>query len=328
MPRRPAGEIDRVRNQLRVMLNDGFRHPGQRFVSARFVAQRFKVSYQTAHRLLIELTDVGLISRRAGSGTYIAGDKRSFRRVQLLFASRARRSGSFGELLIGQLTSALRTRAIPCSIHFGAAPPVEPDAYPVIWEIPRLVEELCAERRFCLVLHDRPPPGIGSLFADSVSVDDFGGGISAGQILQRLRPQACAVVAGPANDQRGIQRVNGFKQIFPQAEIISAASWFFRPALTRILPQLNEASFEAIFCASDRLAQATVAAFERLERTPPPMIGFDNAPIAEQLGLSTIGIPWETFAAAALNIIARRLDGWDGTASSTILPAVPILRST
>ena len=47
------------------MVSEEFRRAGQRFVSARYLSQRFKISYQTAHRLLTELEGDGLIIRRA-----------------------------------------------------------------------------------------------------------------------------------------------------------------------------------------------------------------------------------------------------------------------
>ena len=73
MGRRPRGEIDGIRGTLRAMVSGEFRRAGQRFVSARYLSQRFRVSYQTAHRLLTEMEGDGLIIRRAGSGSFIAG---------------------------------------------------------------------------------------------------------------------------------------------------------------------------------------------------------------------------------------------------------------
>jgi DNA-binding LacI/PurR family transcriptional regulator len=57
------------------------------------------------------------------------------------------------------------------------------------------------------------------------------------------------------------------------------------------------------------------------------MIGFDNAPVAETLGLSTIGVPWEEVARVATAVIKRRLEGRADHASAIVLPPVPIMRS-
>jgi DNA-binding GntR family transcriptional regulator len=67
MGRRPRGEIDGIREALRAMVSNEFRHAGQRFVSGRYLAERFRVSYQTAHRLLTELQSDGFIIRQGVS---------------------------------------------------------------------------------------------------------------------------------------------------------------------------------------------------------------------------------------------------------------------
>jgi DNA-binding transcriptional regulator YhcF (GntR family) len=94
MGRRPRSEVDKIRVSLRIMVSDEFRRAGQRFVSARYISQRFKVSYQTAHRLLTELEGDGFIIRRAGSGSFIAGHQNTLQSALLIFARRAKRSGS------------------------------------------------------------------------------------------------------------------------------------------------------------------------------------------------------------------------------------------
>jgi DNA-binding transcriptional regulator YhcF (GntR family) len=330
MGRRLRGEIDGIRGTLRAMVSDEFRQAGQRFVSARYLSQRFRVSYQTAHRLLTELEGEGLIIRRAGSGSFIAGRKKTLRSALLIFASRAKRSGSFGDLLLRQLVLKMEAMQLPFEVTFGgrARKHIAEDAYPVLWELPRLMHDLSADYRFSLVVHDKPPAGIGSLFTDSISVDDFSGGISAAQVLSRYSPQRPVVIGGPASDRRSQNRINGFRQIFPSAQVIAAGTWFFRPALQKIAAPLSSVQADAIFCCSDRLAEATVACYEKFRISPPIVIGFDNAPIAESLGLSTIGIPWEEVARVATAIIKNRLDGRTDHASAIVLPLVPVIRSS
>jgi Transcriptional regulators len=216
MGRRPAGEIDRIRATLRAMVSDEFRRAGQRLVSARYIAQRFKVSYQTAHRLLNELRGDGMVIRRAGSGSFIAGQKKTLRSAVLIFARRAKRSGSFGDLLLRQLIVKMEAMDLPFEVTFGDIAPkhVPEDVYPVLWESPRLMHNLSADYRFSLVLHDKPPAGIGSLFTDSISVDDFSGGISAGQILARHSPRRPAAIGGPASDPGAKAELTDFARFF------------------------------------------------------------------------------------------------------------------
>jgi DNA-binding transcriptional regulator YhcF (GntR family) len=330
MGRRPRGEIDGIRGTLHAMVSDEFRRAGQRFISARYLSQRFQVSYQTAHRLLTELEGDGLIIRRAGSGSFIAGQKKTLRSALLIFARRAQRSGSFGDLLLRQLVLKMEAMELPFEVRFGSISPkhIREDVYPVLWESPRLVHDLSADYRFSLVLHDKPPAGIGSLFTDSISVDDFSGGISAGQVLSRYSPRRPVVIGGPASDMRSQRRIDGFRQIFPSAQLIVAGSWFFRYAVQNIAAPLSFIQADALFCCSDRLAEAALSCYQKLQIHAPVIIGFDNAPVAETLGLSTIGIPWEEVARAATAVIKKRLDGQTAHASAIVLPLVPVIRNS
>jgi Periplasmic binding protein-like domain len=329
MGRRPSGEIERIRGTLRAMVSDELRRAGQRFVSARYISQRFKVSYQTAHRLLTELELAGLIIRRAGSGSFIAGQKKALRSAFLIFAGRAKRPGSFGDLLLRELVAKLETLAVPFEVTFGSTTlkQVGEDVYPVVWESPRLLHDLSANYRFSLVLHDKPPPGIGSLFTDSISVDDFSGGITAGQIVSRYSPKRPVVIGGPASDGRSQSRIAGFRQVFPTAQVIEAGTWFFRTAVRTMAVSLSSLRPDALFCCSDRLAEAAMIFYRNSKLTLPLLIGFDNAPVAETLGLSTIGIPWQEVARAAGAVIKKRLDGRTDHASAIVLPPVPVLRN-
>jgi DNA-binding transcriptional regulator YhcF (GntR family) len=330
MGRRPRNEVDKIRVSLRIMVSDEFRRAGQRFVSARYISQRFKVSYQTAHRLLTELESDGFIIRRAGSGSFIAGHQNTLQSALLIFARRAKRSGSFGDLLLRQLVAKLEAMELPFEVTFGGIAPmqVREDVYPVLWESPRLMHDLSADYRFSLVLHDKPPAGIGSLFTDSISVDDFSGGITAGQILSRYSPRRPVVIGGPGADARSQNRIDGFRQIFPSAQVIQAGTWFLSSAVQTIAVPLRSLQADALFCCSDRLAQATLICYQKLKIPAPIVIGFDNAPVAETLSLSTIGIPWEEVARAAAAVIKKRLDGQTDHASAIVLPPVPVIRNS
>jgi DNA-binding transcriptional regulator YhcF (GntR family) len=330
MGRRPRGEVDKIRASLRIMVSDEFRRAGQRFVSARYISQRFEVSYQTAHRLLTELEGDGFIIRRAGSGSFIAGHQNTLQSALLIFAKRAKRSGSFGDLLLRQLVSKLEAMELPFEVTFGGIAPmqVREDVYPVLWESPRLMHDLSADYRFSLVLHDKPPAGIGSLFTDSISVDDFSGGITAGQILSRYSPRRPVVIGGPGADARSQNRIDGFRQIFPSAQVIQAGTWFLSSAVQNIAVPLRSLQADALFCCSDRLAQATLICYQKLKISTPIIIGFDNAPVAETLSLSTIGIPWEEVARAAAAVIKKRLDGQTDHASAIVLPPIPVIRNS
>jgi DNA-binding GntR family transcriptional regulator len=100
MSRPPSTHVEAVREKLRTRLRAGVHRPGDRFLSARELAQAFGVSYQTAHRVLDALCGEGLLERRAASGTYIPGGLVDLQGAQLIFNPRARHEQSFGGRLL------------------------------------------------------------------------------------------------------------------------------------------------------------------------------------------------------------------------------------
>ena len=310
------------------MVSDEFRRAGQRFISARYLSRGF--------RLVIRLPP---LANRAGRrwSNHPSSRFRKFHRgseensairsFDFREASTAFRS--FGDLLLRQLVLKMEAMELPFEVRFGGISPkhIREDVYPVLWESPRLVHDLSADYRFSLVLHDKPPAGIGSLFTDSISVDDFSGGISAGQVLSRYSPRRPVVIGGPASDMRSQRRIDGFRQIFPSAQLIVAGAGS-SAMRTNIAAPLSSIQADALFCCSDRLAEAALSCYQKLQIHAPVIIGFDNAPVAETLGLSTIGIPWEEVARAATAVIKKRLDGQTAHASAIVLPLVPVIRNS
>ncbi|MFA7235649.1 MAG: GntR family transcriptional regulator, partial [Phycisphaeraceae bacterium] len=91
MPRPRSEHVAVVKQKLAARLNDGLHRPGSRFMSNRAIAEQFGVSYQTAHRLACELEAEGLLERRPFAGTFVAGRRRGYRGVHLIFNARAGR---------------------------------------------------------------------------------------------------------------------------------------------------------------------------------------------------------------------------------------------
>ncbi|MEM1305433.1 MAG: substrate-binding domain-containing protein, partial [Planctomycetota bacterium] len=83
-----------------------------------------------------------------------------------------------------------------------------------------------------------------------------------------------------------------------------------------------------VFCCNDRLAEGLLHRCRRDRVTPPAVVGFDNAPVAEQLGLTTVGIPWREFVSASAEVIVRRLAGDRSVARRQIFTPLPVLRSS
>jgi hypothetical protein len=332
MARPRTRHVNLVKQKLIARLGDGLHRPGDRFLSSRAIERQFQVSYQTADRLLRELQAEGRIQRRRASGSYVPGVSPRCIGVQLIFDRRARRAGSFGTRLLATLLHRLRRDKINLRqswVESGQPTRVSADRYPILWESPATAILLASQRRRGLILHDRPPAGLGALLLDSISVDDFLGGACAAEIMApRLPPKSrAAVFAGPREDYRSRQRVLGFQSIFPNSEVYNAKTWFLQDALPLAQTILRRKP-AGIFGCNDRLAQAILHTQPQVDAPPPVLIGFDDAPIADALHLSTIAIPWEELAAAAVSIVARRLAGDSGSNSHLILLPKPIIRLT
>ena len=280
-------------------------------MSNRALARLFGVSYQTADILIRELVQEGLLIRRAASGTYLPGPKLDQSSVVLIFHPRARRKNSFGANLLDKLTARLDKEHIHWRMSWtcrevSSKRPITTSRFPIIWDRPEAVDAAIRQRRNALVLNDRPPAGIGATLIDSVSVDDYSGGAHAAQFLTRKnpRPRKMAVLAGPRNDPRSAARVSGFLSV-AQARVFHSRTWFFDAGLS-VADRVLASRPEAIFCCNDRLAQAVLRRAADRGIPCPFIIGFDDAPIAQWLNLTTIAIPWEELVAAAVGAVKRR----------------------
>jgi len=315
-----------AKEKLMRRLRDGFHAPGQRFLSNRAIAARYNVSYQTAHRIGAELAAEGWIERRRASGTYVAGPDQTLQGVELFFHPRSQRSGSFGERLLNDLQSALESAGVRVAVGRPDQPRV--NHLPVVWEWPEQFGQLAAAKRFVVLIYDQPPPGLAANYVDSVSTDDFSGGAAAAELLRAVAPpRQLAVLAGPRPDRRARQRVDGFQVHCPKSRVFWSPSWFAEDA-GKVVQQVLAASPRGVFCANDRLAEALLTGYRKAGVTPPAVVGFDDAPIAEALGLTTIAVPWTELVAAAVEIVQRRLSGYTGATSQRIFSPRPVHRLT
>ncbi|MDX2187514.1 MAG: substrate-binding domain-containing protein [Opitutaceae bacterium] len=246
-------------------------------------------------------------------------------RVQFFFNERAKRPDSFGAHLLAVMTAELNRQGVPHTCVWKGQPST--NAYPVVWERPEILELLAGEHRFALALNQPPPPGSAAFYIDSVAADDFSGGVWAAQWLRKLvgPTGAMAVLCGPLHDVRSSQRTAGFTSLEPRALVVESRTWFYEDALP-LASRVVESGAAGIFCCNDRLAQAV---FERAQGTRSlSIIGFDNAPVAEKVGLSTIGLPWSDFVATSVEIVQRRLSGHRGPARRVTLAHEPVARHT
>jgi hypothetical protein len=328
MARPKSEKIRQAREHLETQIREGYFPAGSRFLSARALSARHGMSYQSAHRLLAGLASAGLLERREGSGTYVAGaggQRVPRREVVLYFHARARRPASFGARLLEVLHRHLpetRTR-------FGDPGPLNNAELPVIWEDATTLEAVMERRQYAVLLNEAPPPGLAATLIDSVMVDDFSGGVVAGEIARDagFTGREVLMFAGPESDYRGNDRLRGFQEIFPNCAVLFARSWYREEAVDDAAVVLAQRP-ALVFCANDGLAEAVLEVAARRGVKPPALIGFDDAPLAASRGLTTIAIPWAEFAEMTMGIIQSRLKGSSQTATRRILLPRPVLRGS
>ncbi|HEX3719014.1 MAG TPA: substrate-binding domain-containing protein [Verrucomicrobiae bacterium] len=330
MSRPRTEKVNLLKTKLIVRIKDGFHKPGDRFLSNRALAKRYGVSYQTAHRVVTELSVEGLLERRAASGTYVAGQRPLLRGVELWFHARARRPGSFGANLLEHLQRGLREAKVPHVVRWPSNNShLSVDYYPVLWEVPALLAEAASARRYALLLNDRPEPGLTATLVDAVATDDFSAGVCAAEALREhvQGGRRFLVLAGPAADKRSKNRVRGFLSCLPKSRVISAGGWYLEDG-AKVAARALAIGKDGIFCVNDRLAEALLLHCETQKIRRPAIIGHDNAPVAEELHLSTIAIEWDEMTSVAIETIRRRLASQSGNARHIILTQRPVYRLT
>lgn len=310
-------------------IRSGYYHPGDRFFSNRSVSSHFKISYKTAHILLKELEEEGCLDRSAQSGTYMKGHQHKLQGVALYFNERAKISDSFGDNLSRQLIHKLNSEKIQWKLIW-----VNPDQelldgyFPVIWESQHIQHLIAKEERFALLLNERPEPGLISLWIDSIALDGFSGAASAAQIIdRRYYGKNICIYSGPESDYRNNDRVNGFLSIIPETEVVSAGSWDFSDGVKNA-GKILRLKPDAIFCCNDRLAYSLFKFCDNNNIKTPAIMGFDNAPVSEKIGFSTIAIPWDDMITLAVQTIKQRLLGDTSSTKQSFLNTRPFLRGS
>ncbi|MEM8783917.1 MAG: substrate-binding domain-containing protein [Planctomycetota bacterium] len=326
--------VEAVRLALRRKIDAGALRPGQRFWSARDLADRYGIAYLTADRLLKELTDAGRLVRKPRSGTFVAGQTPARPVPQLFLPERAKVAGTFANHMRRCLRDALPGPLSDARVRFLDAtdrrPSLPPQKLPVLWETPTARRACLDQQRRAVLIHDLPRPREAALF-DAVAIDNHTGGYLAGQTFRNMlgpghaEPSSVAVVAGPRQDPRSHARLRGFRDAWPDASVITAGGWTTDHG-RRAASAVRRKRPRALFCANDRLAEGVLEGLAERGEPRPLIIGFDDAPIAERLQLTTIGIPWRAFADEVRDAVQRRLDQPDAPARRVELTPQLILR--
>jgi DNA-binding transcriptional regulator YhcF (GntR family) len=332
MPRPVSQKVADLKILFRQRIAHGVYPPGAAFPSTRAIVKRHTVSYQTAHRIINQLVDEGLLQTRRGAGTFVTGGIAPPTGALLLFNPRAKRKGSIGAHLKKLLETELDQQAIPHRTAWtDAGLKRHPNFLPVFWERHPTTPLSPSDLNFALVLNDRKTVGLEASRLDTLSIDNYSGGVCAAEVLLAQEPlranpslaKRVTVMAARQDDARSFDRVAGLRSLItiPNRRVIEAGSWDMEDSFNAAgrLLSLNPS---AVFCCSDRLAEGVIRYARKPGAPLPPIVGFDNAPIAETLGLTTIAAPWQEMAETA----AKRMKGNRGTARRQIFAPHPVIR--
>jgi hypothetical protein len=329
MPKARTKRVEEIKQKLIERLQSGYFIGGDRFFSNRHIANQYAVSYMTAHKLLKELEEEGYLERKEQSGSFVSGVRSMVSKVAIYAPNRIHDPNSYSHYLFSLVSQRLDSLAVPYEIVVSdCTTQLDPTRYAVVIDLPCLQDQLYANDMFGLFLNDKPTPGLSSVWVDSVYCDNYSGGVAAAELFHTLLPGVhTAVFAGPQDDWRNRARIEGYLSIQKNASIISANTWHEDVARLQI-PQLFQSIPEAVFCCNDKLAAAVISYCNERNMQGPHIIGFDNLPISETMGFSTIAVPWDALVDAAVSCIQLRLQHHAGPTRQIVVSSKPILRGS
>ncbi len=141
-----------------------------------------------------------------------------------------------------------------------------------------------------------------------VDVDGAAGTTAATAHCLERGARRVAYLGWPGGSGQGGERERGWRDTVQAAGLaapIFIANDVVREAQAVIADTFdaNASAFDAMVCASDTLAIGAHLALAAAGRSEIPVIGFDNTPVAEALGLSSVEQEPEHVADAVLNLL-------------------------
>lgn len=147
-----------------------------------------------------------------------------------------------------------------------------------------------------------------------------------------------ATVTGPLDTPGGVERLSGYREVLAQAGLgydpaLVVEGDYSRAggeaAMARLLEQAPD--LDAVFVASDLMADGALAVLERAGRRVPQDVavgGFDDSSIAAAArpALTTVRQPWERISAEMVRLLLALIAG--EPPASVILPTELVLRAS
>ncbi|MDX3755187.1 LacI family DNA-binding transcriptional regulator [Streptomyces mirabilis] len=181
------------------------------------------------------------------------------------------------------------------------------------------------------------PIGLGSKVS-YVAADDRDGARDMVKHLVSLGRRRIGMVTGPLDTPGGVERLAGYREVLAEAGIeaddrLVASGDYSRASGEAAAEQLLDraADMDAVFVASDLMAQGVLAALHKAGRRVPEDVavgGFDDSPAATAVtpALTTIRQPWDRISNEMVRVLLAQIGGDDPAA--VILPTELVRRDS
>lgn len=181
------------------------------------------------------------------------------------------------------------------------------------------------------------PIGLGSKVS-YVAADDRDGARDMVKHLVSLGRRRIGMVTGPLDTPGGVERLAGYREVLAEAGIeaddrLVASGDYSRASGEAGAEQLLDraADMDAVFVASDLMAQGVLAALHKAGRRVPEDVavgGFDDSPAATAVtpALTTIRQPWDRISNEMVRVLLAQIGGDDPAA--VILPTELVRRDS
>ncbi|MFF7731756.1 substrate-binding domain-containing protein [Streptomyces sp. NPDC007984] len=171
-----------------------------------------------------------------------------------------------------------------------------------------------------------------------VAADDRDGARDMVRHLLSLGRRRVGTVTGPLDTPGGVERLAGYREVLTEAglefdERLIVSGDYGRAsgeaAAERLLARAGD--IDAVFVASDLMAQGVLAALQRAGRRVPQDVavgGFDDSPaaVASSPELTTIRQPWDRISNEMVRVLLAQIGGEDPAA--VILPTELVKRES
>ncbi|WP_406444212.1 LacI family transcriptional regulator [Streptomyces sp. NBC_00631] len=181
------------------------------------------------------------------------------------------------------------------------------------------------------------PIGLGSKVS-YVAADDRDGARDMVRHLLDVGRRRIGMITGPLDTPGGVERLAGYKEVLTEAgvaidEALVVSGDYSKASgeagAERLLAQAPD--LDAVFVASDLMAQGVLAVLQRAGRRVPDDIavgGFDDSPAATAVTpqLTTIRQPWDRISNEMVRVLLAQIGGEDPAA--VILPTELVRRES